>query len=151
MKLIIRVFIWSSLLYYAFIVKVLFVASYKKVDPALAPYVIEYKTLLDKYCENGNYNKSNFYSIKMLDKMENDHIGVCYRKINGYNIEINKEWWDTAEDADRKQLMFHELAHCLIDKEHVDDIHNYMNPIFVELKYQDLYDQVTLDIYDRCH
>lgn len=151
MKLMIRVFIWTSLFYYMFIARTLLVISYQKVDPELVPYVAEYKNLLDKYCETKQYNTSNFYSIKLLPKMEADHIGVCYRKFNGYKIEINGEWWNTASEDDRKQLIFHELAHCLIDKDHVEDQTNYMNPFFVSLKYQDLYDQVTLDIYNRCH
>lgn len=151
MKSLIRIFTYLSIFYYLVAFKILFVTNYKRIDDELRPFTEEYHALLDKYCDTKNYNTSNFYSITFVNSMNDGDIGVCYRKINGYSIEVNKQWWDAVSENDRRQLIYHEMAHCLIYKDHVDDKNNYMNPYFNRLQYNDLADQASLDIYNRCH
>jgi hypothetical protein len=120
MNHLLRIFLYVSALYYVLAIKVLFVTSYKKIDPELVSFVQDYHSFLDKYCDTGRYNNTNFYSITFVDDMPDEDIGVCYRKINGYAIEVNKRWWKETNTQDHRQLMYHELAHCLIDKNHVE-------------------------------
>lgn len=151
MKSLFRVIFYTSLLYYVLVVKTIFIFDYKKVDVELMPYIDEYKNLLTKFCPSGNYNKSEYYSIYFVNEMEEDNIGICYKKINGYTIEINKKWWKDTDFQSHRQLIYHEMAHCLIDKLHVNEPNNYMNPYFYILPDDLLQDQVALDIYNRCH
>lgn len=122
----------------------------EKVDTNLKPYVQSYYKLLDQFCPNKNFEHSKYYTIEFGNGGDK-WIGVCYWKINGYHIKIDKDFWDNeATDSDRYQLMYHEMAHCLIDKDHVDDKHNYMNPGYNHIFYEDMLKQVIEDIKQRC-
>jgi hypothetical protein len=79
---------------------------------------------------------------EMKDEREN---GVCeVFEDETPTITINKEAWDTMTDADREALMFHELGHCVLRRNHVTEVSadgtpvSLMNPyriqteIFVE-------------------
>lgn len=123
---------------------------YKEVDPELSSYVVDYYKLLNEYCPKHNYNTTKFYTIQFVNKLPGYEIGVCYRLLNGYKIEINREWWSTENSVNKRQLMYHELAHCVINKDHVSDFHNYMFADFFPIKYQSLNDQVKLDIINYC-
>lgn len=125
---------------------------YKLVDEPLVPYVNEYKGLLDKYCKNKVYNQSPHYMIELSDELESeDDIGVCYRKLNGFHIKIKNKWWQANTDPDdRRELMFHELAHCFINQDHVNNPNNYMNPFFPYLTPDVYMPQAIEDIKAAC-
>ena len=125
---------------------------YKIIDIELKPYYNEYHHLLDKNCPTKKYNKTNRFIIELVDDMREEHnwLGVCEQKVNGFSIKIDKGYWDTAVDSDRRQLMFHELAHCLIYKDHVDDPNHYMDATFGSLP-EDVYmKQAIEDIQEAC-
>lgn len=127
-----------------------FVFAYQSVDPILEPYVFDYYEIFKERCPNKAKEAGNMYSIQFVDKND-DWIGVCMFRFNGYKIYINKNWWDnTAIEQDRRQLMYHELAHCVIDKMHVNDPNNYMYPSIQPLYYEDYIKQVESDIDAYC-
>lgn len=128
----------------------MFVLKYRAVNPELAPYVNDYYNIVHKFCPDKQEKETNFYIISFVDSMSDYNIGVCYHQINGYQIEINRKFWLTASNLDRRQLLYHELAHCVINKPHVEDMHNYMYPDFYSVKYQSLYEQVALDVINWC-
>jgi hypothetical protein len=48
------------------------------------------------------------------------------------NLYINKLYWDTASEAEREILAFHELAHCYLDAGEIRHVRNHiMNPLAV--------------------
>jgi len=53
-------------------------------------------------------------------------IGLCYtyESSEDKDIVINKEFWNDATELQRKELMFHEMGHCLLDLDHDDSIVN---------------------------
>lgn len=104
---------------------------YKIIDKELKPYVSEYYRLLNKYCKNRKYNKSSHYIIFLDDINEyrgdgTQTIGVCYHKLFGFEVEIDRGWWESSNESLRKQLIYHEMAHCLINQEHSPNKSNYM-------------------------
>lgn len=142
------------ILFYLFLIPTFiinsFQISYKEVDQALQPYTNEYFKLLNVNCSNKQYNTTNHYKI-YTNKLNHAWIGLCTRKLSGFNIQVDSAWWKQANDPDRYQLIFHEMAHCLISKDHVENRDNYMNPSFVPIWYNDLFDQATKDIKDHCN
>ena len=54
--------------------------------------------------------------------------GVCTRWNNGFReIAINQNYWSTASEDARWGLIFHELGHCVLNREHVSTKHAYKN------------------------
>lgn len=45
-------------------------------------------------------------------------LGKCTVSTKGLSIKINPENWQYASKAEREQLMFHELGHCLMGLQH---------------------------------
>ena len=124
---------------------------YKYVDIGLSPYVQEYYNLLHDYCPNKSYNTTVMYNIKIVSDLDDEAIGVCYRFFSGYKILIKKPWWDMATDANKRQLIYHEMAHCLIYREHeMRDMSHYMYPEFNNILQEDLLIQTVQDIEDFC-
>lgn len=64
-------------------------------------------------------------------------IGMCYRDhLNADNtisflIEIDSDVWDNSRELDRESLLFHELGHCLLDRDHRDGVLSLMNSLAV--------------------
>lgn len=61
--------------------------------------------------------KDNFSS----DSLPATVIGVCYYPSSQRQypyVEIKKSFWDTADEDARRNLIFHELGHCLLYRDH---------------------------------
>lgn len=51
-------------------------------------------------------------------------IGVCYgfRAPKFFRkIQLDQKYWDNADDLDRESLMFHELGHCVLNRDHDEE------------------------------
>ncbi|MEM6804053.1 MAG: putative metallopeptidase [Bacteroidota bacterium] len=59
-------------------------------------------------------------SIQFRDAVSKESGGVCY--LGQHRIEIEKFFWDDANDAQREGLIFHELGHCELDRRHRNDL-----------------------------
>lgn len=63
-------------------------------------------------------------SFKPLEYSEKGSgvIGLCYMPMPPFDptlkIEIDPKWWSGASDIMKKQLMYHELAHCVCFEDH---------------------------------
>lgn len=121
-------------------------------DPQLTKYVSNYYDLVLKNCNTDNYNTGTMISVEFANFAKTSTImGMCHRYINGYKIQISKRYWDNELIADEKmQLLYHELAHCVLYKEHVKDKSNYMNAEFYYIPYEKFIQQVTADIRFQC-
>ena len=121
------------------------------VDNELKPYVDEYYRKVEANCNNNQYNSSIFYQVVFKPQQE-EYIAVCYYKVNGYKIEVDPEWWNrpSTTEADRIQLMNHELSHCVLNLDHRDDPQDYMFPSFVRLNPKVVDAQLYQDISNIC-
>src|SRR5690606_11448086 len=63
-----------------------------------------------------------YYDIPMqfTDKLKNNVIGTCYRwwGPDFREIKIDQAYWVSASKNERISLVFHELAHCDINRDH---------------------------------
>jgi hypothetical protein len=47
--------------------------------------------------------------------------GVCHEYHDGTKeIIVKREWWATASSLSKRLLIFHELGHCFLDRNHKD-------------------------------
>ena len=88
-----------------------------QVDPELQVYA-------DRFIEEsiGYVTKEDLDTLQMKFKVYSpgsSTAGTCYPFPGLEEIYINKEWWDDNEsDIRREQLVFHELAHCILLRKH---------------------------------
>lgn len=125
---------------------------YRVVDEELQPNVNAYMKLLDKYCSNKNYNTSDRFVIELVDQLEEPNwIGVCYTKYNGFHIQLLKPWYQSHSAVDQRGLVYHEMSHCLLYREHEDNPKHYMNSYYTSLPEKLYTEQVTQDMVDQCY
>ena len=84
-------------------------------------------------------------------RLKNEEVGLCtlypFKRI----IEIDTFFWVNANNNIRRQLVFHELTHCILETHHTDDIQNYMNPYLISLPNEVLIEQVKTNANAFCN
>lgn len=92
-----------------------------KVDEALQPY-------FERFDEEARARGFDF-SIEM-EELEADIIGIerdgvlgqCHYSEQAPNIvEVDDEFWAGASDLEKEYVVFHELGHCVLGRNHNDD------------------------------
>lgn len=79
----------------------------------------------DTFLEEGLKRGVNLYSIPRVsiyfsETLSDNFAGYCSWG-EGYRfISINKKYWDGYSEIDREYLIFHELGHCVLGKDHDD-------------------------------
>jgi len=71
-------------------------------------------------------------------------IGYCQRFINGFKIIIDKHYWNVIlDEAGKKQLLLHEMMHCIYKIDHnKQDPGNFMYPEYTKISEPDLINQL---------
>lgn len=63
-------------------------------------------------------------SIHFIPTLEGSVIGECWGRNYGTagtpSILISKEYWDYANEVERHVLLFHEMGHCVLGRNHVE-------------------------------
>lgn len=124
--------------------------EFKHSEPAFKEYVNTYYTRLAKVCPEKMKYQVNYYTIRYTYD-DHDWIGLCSPDINGFTIDIDYYWWQKASLNERQNLIFHELSHCSIYRDHVDDIDNYMYPTLMNIPESKVLTQLTDNMVDYCN
>lgn len=119
------------------------------VNPDLKPYVDEVVTITRMACKDNQYNHPQ-HSFVLFKKQRGQVIGICKSTPLNFTVEIDPKYWNRSSGDDKWQLMYHELAHCLLEKEHVNDQHNYMYPSVVKLTKDEVVHQYIQDLKEHC-
>lgn len=120
----------------------------KPSAPELKDYYKDYIKILDNNCPNFDKPKKLSLSFKDLKFGE---LGLCNYYIFKREIFISKTYWENASLNERRQLVFHELTHCVLNIHHVNDPNHYMNPYLNLIPEKDLMDQLKIDIEVACN
>jgi hypothetical protein len=90
------------------------------IDPKLIPYFDKFSQNLSPETKK-RFKKQRFAAGFGSIGKKGKAIGTCLDDhANPPEIEIDKEYWKTAEESSRTALVFHELGHCFCKKEHTD-------------------------------
>lgn len=114
----------------------------------LLKYQKDFVSLTKPYC--AKIETPPRFLIK-FGKLSDSEIGVCKVFLFRKEITIDKEYWDKASQGIKKQLVYHELTHCILNIHHVDDFFNYMNPYLNEIPETELLLQVEKNAQDYCN
>lgn len=91
-----------------------------QVESALQPY---FDTFRDEANARGILINSAFLEIdaSIENIREDDVVGECWFGGHGPNeIRIDQQFWNEASDIDREFVVFHELGHCYLDRDHTE-------------------------------
>lgn len=120
----------------------------KRADTDLYPYYKDFMTFSKKKC---NKIETPNQFLLTFGTLKNDQIGLCYSyAFNKREIFIDEAYWNNATEVEKRQLVYHELTHCILNKDHVNDEKNYMNPYLFPLEEEELYKQLTVNIDEFC-
>lgn len=85
------------------------------VDVELQPYVDSFQT---EITVRGVDITINQLTITFGDDAGKD-AAVCFWKGSGVpRVVVNRDLWEETNDIDREMLIYHELGHCILGREH---------------------------------
>jgi len=96
-------------------------ADLSYIDSAIKPYSNSFVT---EAVKRGNVapdlSKLTMVFGKTSTKDEPNTIGTC-SGINGYPIiTIDTNYWDVADEFEKQELIYHELGHCILNRDHCE-------------------------------
>lgn len=102
---------------------------------ALRPYVDEFMGIAKSVCPHDRLFLPNKTVIRFGKPSEFEkyekllEVGYCKLSPFEYEIVINKEFFEQESEANKSQIMAHELTHCVLGEDHSDSDHDYMYPV----------------------
>lgn len=119
----------------------------KSIDFQFQPYYDDFMRIAND-CKTKVNNPT--LRIEMTKKINKQWIAVCSYKDN--IISVNENHWFKLTENERKQTIYHELAHCLLDSRHDDTSLNIMNSKgFVQQQYfSQYYDYFIRRLFKDC-
>lgn len=80
-----------------------------------------YKEQFIQYHEKFLGKSINLKNIRIVLSDKNlPHLGFCYNN----NIVLNRVWWEQTSEIHKEYIIFHELAHCALKRDHINLTHN---------------------------
>ena len=115
----------------------IFLSSNNLVGCGQEPSALEVKTNIDsefkQYVDLFEMEQDVNVNIEIqFNQMDLPTIGKCYyafyidgphegERLN-LNVEIDPIFWQEATDTEKEVLIFHELGHCVLNRDHDEDI-----------------------------
>lgn len=147
-----EIFIWlfrvsytTVIFYYLSNIYVLF----PFIDSKLEPYFDQNLEEVQSYCDPSQYHLPFMRSVQ-FGRTEGDVIAYCEYKRNGYVLVFNRGFWDTLTEVNKKQLMMHEMVHCLFRQEHFTTPFHFMYYQFVSIPENILNSQTAEYLFRKC-
>lgn len=113
------------------------------IDPELAPVVLAFQ-----YAGSINKRPIDLHNITVQfdtnSPLPTTLAGLCETKPRT-TVTINKHRWDLLPEVSRRELVFHELGHCILGLHHDDTHKNIMNYTIMGLL---VYNENTFSYYD---
>lgn len=84
--------------------------------PYIEPELIKY---LNRFEKEINYSTENIAVV--FTNLDAPTIGVCTLNDFSFNfIQLDRRFWESSDEYEREQLIYHELGHCAMFLEHND-------------------------------
>ena len=94
---------------------------FQSSNPVFNEYIDKFEAHGRIYLKDPNFKVGNI-PINFLDPEEGRVQGICTQYSDGSKeIIIRKEWWESASKKYHESLIFHELGHCRLGRDHRDE------------------------------
>jgi hypothetical protein len=91
------------------------------IDPEFVSYVKKFE----------QEQNEDVYVDVTFKKIEPPAVGLCWRYEDtktGVSIEIDPDYWFSATETKKEVLIFHELGHCILGRDHEEEKLYYTVP-----------------------
>ncbi|MGR3810703.1 hypothetical protein [Jiulongibacter sp. NS-SX5] len=108
-----------------------------RIASEAVPYVEDFFKEGDK---RGVYLRKVNLIVEFTDSLENDLCGQCIKprgRKSGQRkvlIQRNSDCWNSKHFLNKEALIFHELGHCLLDRDHKEDLFPSGDPVSLMTK-----------------
>lgn len=123
-------------------------APFTRIDNKVKPYYDEFMSIVKTECPNLETPKQLTITFKTL---KNEEIGLCTFYAFRRDVNFDPLYWATSTNAIQRQLVFHELTHCILNVHHIEDSNNYMNSYIVYVPENVLLQQLKDNIKTVCN
>lgn len=90
--------------------------SQATIDPAFEPYVARF--VLEGTAEGKEVDISKL-SVNFSDETRSVAGGIEFGSCTGHSIKIVRKFWQETSEANREALLYHELGHCVLRRQHL--------------------------------
>jgi len=143
---VIRLVLISCILYNLNVLFVLIPYRNKELNQVFNENLVSIETACDK---GEYYYPKPFVVIKFAPLLE--EIAYCQRKVNGFVIVFDQVYWDKVlTKEDRKQVMMHEMVHCMFDQRHLPDTKHFMAEFFEPISEKEFKKQTNEYLKNKC-
>lgn len=98
------------------------VRQFATTNPVFSEYVQEFEQRGRIIMNDGSFTVGDI-PINFGDTENDSFQGVCFEYPDGTKeVIIRQSWWNGASDEYRESLVFHELGHCRLGRDHLDDV-----------------------------
>jgi hypothetical protein len=111
-----------------------------------------YKSFMGLYNQHCPERKIPLQFKLHYRRLNGSMIGLCTRRPGSAVVAIDPIYWMISNDLVQKQLMYHELTHCLLDVAHIIDPRrsHYMGPYMEDLTEEELLEQTVEIMKEVC-
>jgi len=126
-------------------------------DDAFLNYIADFEIDYAYYL-NAEINVHDI-PINFTNELEKEYLGACYyygEKRKWKEIKINTKYWTNLDEQQRKALIYHELGHCALNREHKDDYHrsfpvSIMNSYHIGVNYEKYSGEYDYELFTHDH
>jgi hypothetical protein len=59
------------------------------------------------------------------------NVGECHYSYPNHTVKINKNYWDKSSDTVKKIIIYHELGHCMLYRDHNNQLNSINQPMSI--------------------
>lgn len=97
------------------------VRQFNSSNPVFANIVTQFEQAGRQYSGNPNYTVGDV-PVNFGDTENESFEGVCFSYPDGTTeVIIRESWWNSASQALKESLLFHELGHCALGRDHTNE------------------------------
>lgn len=105
------------------VIALLVSACGRHVDPEFIPYLERFNAAAAERFPSLQADTTAGLSVVFGEPRNDGHLVMasCNAGLGGREIVVQRAAWDIFNDDGREQLLFHELGHCVLGRDHRDD------------------------------
>ncbi|MFT6071095.1 MAG: hypothetical protein ACJAT2_002084 [Bacteriovoracaceae bacterium] len=99
------------------------VRQFESSNPLFTSIVSQFEQAGKQYSGNPNFSAGHV-PVNFGDTENESFEGVCFSYPDGTTeVIIRESWWNSASEALKESLLFHELGHCVLNRDHDNETH----------------------------
>ena len=107
------------------------------IDKELLPYFITFEDLGKHYINSKfvmpdiNASIDPRFNAQQFEDAESGVLGWCWMDHVPRELIVSKSFWDTATPTERELVVLHELGHCALHREHLNNKDEFGRPVSI--------------------